>query len=211
MRIRDIDRDDIQKLQVDMVFVDEVLSLIVKEKKDALREKRQCITWLLEIKSYEGSMAVVEMGGVLFNTLKQKNILDCVFIGSFDQQAITDLEIMYPELQTNMYLIGQPEDVHTTKTVDAYTIEHTSIEYIKPYLPTGALFFAWTVNALSDMKRVSVLGVQGIITDRIDVLQTYIVQSFEQDKQGRGVVRIFGKWFIIDLGTLWKFNIQYAL
>ncbi|MFM2383956.1 MAG: Glycerophosphoryl diester phosphodiesterase [Candidatus Parcubacteria bacterium] len=211
MRLRDVDRDDLQKLQVDIVFADEVIDLIVKNKKDSLREKRQCATWLLEIKSYEGSMAVVQMGSTLFEILKQKNILDCVFVGSFDQQAISDLEIMYPELQTNMYLIGQPEHVHTTKTVDAYTIEHTSIESIKPNLPSGALFFAWTVNALSDMKRVSALGVQGIITDRIDVLQTYILQSFKQDKEGRGVVRIFGKWFIIDLSTLWKFNIRYTL
>lgn len=217
-RLHSIDRKvssmtllELKEQGVSVLTLDQLIDFMRKEHRQAQRQGQSCINWLLEIKAYEGTTAVVDIGREIYEKLRVNGLLNCVYVGSFDQKAIVDLELMYPKLSTNMYLIGKPIDQVRAQLVDAYTVEHTVIEDTKPYLRSNAMLFVWTVNTLADMKRTALLGVEGIITDRLDTLHTYLLHSYEADIERKGVVSVFGKWFTIDLGSLWKFDIRYSL
>lgn len=202
---------ELKEQGVSVLTIDQLIDFMRKEYYRAQKAGLPCTYWLLEIKAYEGTAAVVDIGRYIYEQLYKNGLLSCTFVGSFDQKAITDLELMYPKLSTNMYLIGLPLDQIRAQEVDAYTVEHTVIENIKPSLKQKATLFVWTVNSVVDMKRMALLGVDGIITDRLDTLYSYLLQSYEFDIQKKGAVRVFGKWFTIDIGSLWRFDIRYRL
>jgi glycerophosphoryl diester phosphodiesterase len=116
-----------------------------------------------------------EFISLLYNELKELNILDRVIIQSFDVRTLQEMRKTDPKirlallvensfgLQLNLLYLGFTPEIYSPdfNQVNAGLVSDVHQRKMK--------VIPWTVNTLDDMKRLKSLGVDGIITDYPDI------------------------------------------
>lgn len=93
-------------------------------------------------------------------------------IHSLDYNAVEKLKTLNPKLTVGYILpfnfIGVPQS-----KADFYTMEYSTLNnsFLLTAELTGRKVYAWTVNDDDDMAHVTFMGVDGIITDNLELLQ----------------------------------------
>ena len=118
--------------------------------------------------------------------LRQYNRLDSVLVASFSTIAMNDFRAACPEVATSLVAdevrtyfyryLGWVGQTYSTPGAAVQVPEHRSgFHILKPRFVRashgrGMEVHAWTINDPNDMQRMLDLGVDGIITDRPDLL-----------------------------------------
>lgn len=155
---------------------------------DYLEEKQE-MYYIIEVKDVMGPY--MQACDKLVKILKERNILNKTFIGSFGPNVSEYLDEKYPEVcrSANTFeFFNFMNDVNdkANKPKEAYKFDllqvpcNTKIlgfmfdssypEFIKYAHDRGIALQYWTVNNVSDMERLIDLKVDGIITDNPDLL-----------------------------------------
>jgi glycerophosphoryl diester phosphodiesterase len=122
----------------------------------------------------------------LLNLLHEENILHLTEVQCFDWDVLIQLQLLQPDLQTAYlspsynyhYTLSLPQTiVHLGGAI--WGPEYTSLsqEDLLEAKHLGLRVVPWTVNDPKEMKKLLKAGVDGIITDRPDLLKEVLLSS----------------------------------
>ncbi|KAA5803500.1 glycerophosphodiester phosphodiesterase [Alkalicaulis satelles] len=144
---------------------------------DAHRDMR----WIAEIKpdTQEAALAMCQ-------TIREAGMADRVMVGSFHDNAMAHFREACPEVATGMasnealsfYIAARAgvADLHPTRAhalqipPRASGLDVTHPRLIEAAHARGLLVQVWTINDPAEMEGLMARGVDGIITDRVDVM-----------------------------------------
>ncbi len=133
----------------------------------------------LELKA--GSTVFPGIEETVVATLRRHSAIDQVAVASFDHVALLRLKEIEPALRTGMLMVGRPVAVPAIAAAcmaDAVALEASFVteREIGACRAAGLQSLAWVVNEPSRMRHFIGLGVDGIITDRPDLLRAALDQ-----------------------------------
>ncbi|MGH7369452.1 MAG: glycerophosphodiester phosphodiesterase [Candidatus Methylomirabilaceae bacterium] len=133
----------------------------------------------LEVKA--GSAFFPGIEETVVAALRRHSVIEHVAVASFDHVALRRLKEIEPTLRTGMLMVGRPVSVpaiaHACRA-DAVALEASFVTEteVGACRSAGLQLVAWVVNEPSRMRRLLALGVDGIITDRPDLLRAALDQ-----------------------------------
>jgi glycerophosphoryl diester phosphodiesterase len=139
---------------------------------------------VIEIKAPKVAEAVVE------DVISTEGVESAV-IFSFNADAVREVNVLDPKIATAFLISGKgPADgtavagwVKQVRSLGAQAIapslDMVTPDFVQAFHGAGLKVWVWTVNEPEDMKRLREMGVDAIISDRIDVLNKTL--GFGQD------------------------------
>lgn len=118
-------------------------------------------------------------------------------VHSLDYDAVEKLKELNPKLTVGYILpfnfIGVPQS-----SADFYTMEYSTLNnsFLLTAELTGRKVYAWTVNRDDAMARLNFMGVDGIITDKLELLQKTVKQLNHHPSYGSRLIN-----FTYELGS----------
>ncbi|MCD5257285.1 glycerophosphodiester phosphodiesterase [Pediococcus pentosaceus] len=118
-------------------------------------------------------------------------------VHSLDYDAVEKLKELNPKLTVGYILpfnfIGVPQS-----SADFYTMEYSTLNnsFLLTAELTGRKVYAWTVNNDDAMARLNFMGVDGIITDKLELLQKTVKQLNHHPSYGSRLIN-----FTYELGS----------
>lgn len=118
-------------------------------------------------------------------------------VHSLDYNAVEKLKELNPKLTVGYILpfnfIGVPQS-----SADFYTMEYSTLNnsFLLTAELTGRKVYAWTVNSDDAMARLNFMGVDGIITDKLELLQKTVKQLNHHPSYGSRLIN-----FTYELGS----------
>lgn len=118
----------------------------------------------------------------VITALRQHSAIEHAAIASFDHYALRRLKEIEPALRTAALLVGRPVSVSAVAgscKADALALESSLITTteVEACRAAGLQLVVWVVNDPKRMVHFIDLGVDGIITDRPDLLRTVLDQD----------------------------------
>ncbi|MEC5141579.1 glycerophosphodiester phosphodiesterase, partial [Pediococcus pentosaceus] len=110
-------------------------------------------------------------------------------VHSLDYDAVEKLKELNPKLTVGYILpfnfIGVPQS-----SADFYTMEYSTLNnsFLLTAELTGRKVYAWTVNSDDAMARLNFMGVDGIITDKLELLQKTVKQLNHHPSYGSRLI-----------------------
>jgi len=103
---------------------------------------------------------------------------DCI-ITSFDMETIKTFNSIAPDLETGLIFEKeyQTDVFEGPWEVLCSNFELVDLEFVQLAKESGKKIFVWTVNDREEMLRLIGLGVDGIITDRPDLLKSVLAEA----------------------------------
>ncbi|MBZ0160685.1 MAG: glycerophosphodiester phosphodiesterase [bacterium] len=110
------------------------------------------------------------------SALREHQVLSQVAVASFDHHALFRLKELEPCLRTAALLVGRPMSMSAVagpSKVDAMALECSLVTKteIDACRASGLQLVVWVVNEPAQMRHFIDLGIDGIITDRPDLLR----------------------------------------
>jgi glycerophosphoryl diester phosphodiesterase len=120
-------------------------------------------------------LKVVEAVEPLASLILEEEIAERLTPISFDAEALHQVKHDLPDLPVGLLFSGTPlEAAECARSVGADLVSleavHLSVEAVERCRRAGFKVTAWTVNKPKQMRQVMGLGVDGIVTDRPDLL-----------------------------------------
>lgn len=120
-------------------------------------------------------LKVVEAVEPLASLILQEEIAERLTLISFDAEALHQVKHDLPDLPVGLIFSGTPlraAECARSVGADLVSLEaaHLSVEAVERCRRAGLKVTAWTVNEPKQMRQVMDLGVDGIVTDRPDLL-----------------------------------------
>lgn len=140
----------------------------------------------IEVKGVDEN-ASVEITDMTVKAIQRANFIPFTVVTSFYQDALRRAKQIEPRLAT--LLDPSPQDGSLTpreiceQTLASYAniisfdFEHVTSEVMREVELTGLAMWLWAPNTSEEISRMLALGVQGIMTDRPDVLNQTLTQS----------------------------------
>ncbi len=124
-------------------------------------------------------LKVVEAVEPLARLISGEKVIERLTPISFDAYALHRLKRLMPDLPVGLIFSGAPPDAAgRARAVGAglasLEAAHLSVEAVERSRRAGLKVTTWTVNEPEQMQRVMELGVDGIVTDRPDLLAEII-------------------------------------
>ncbi|MBI2883636.1 MAG: glycerophosphodiester phosphodiesterase [Candidatus Methylomirabilis oxyfera] len=118
------------------------------------------------------------------SALREHQVISQVAVASFDHHALLRLKELEPSLRTAALLVGRPVSIpviaEACKTeamaLECSLITKTEVDACRA---AGLQLVAWVVNEPARMRDFIDLGIDGIITDRPDLLHHILVEHGE--------------------------------
>ena len=139
------------------------------------------VLYNIEIKSLDSSDNVYhpapeEYADLLMKVLNDKKIAGRVIIQSFDPRALKVMSEKYPEMKLSFLIdVGTPIPLHDFKKTFGFKPAIMSPDYsllakeiVDSFHGQNIKVIPWTVDDVSDAKKLYQMGVDGIITDYPD-------------------------------------------
>lgn len=120
-------------------------------------------------------LKVVEAVKSLASLILEEEIAERLTLISFDAEALYRVKHDLPHLPVGLIFSGTPfEAAECARSVGADSVSleaaHLSVEAVERCRRAGLKVTTWTVNEPKQMRQVMDLGVDGIVTDRPDLL-----------------------------------------
>ncbi len=120
-------------------------------------------------------LKVVEAVEPLASLILQEEIAERLTLISFDAEALHQVKHDLPDLPVGLIFSGTPlraAECARSVGADLVSLEaaHLSVEAVERCRRAGLKVTVWTVNEPKQMRQVMDLGVDGIVTDRPDLL-----------------------------------------
>lgn len=136
----------------------------------------------LEIKA--GSAFFQGIEEKVLSVLREHRVIPQVAVASFDHYALLRLKELEPDLRTAALLVGRPVSMSALAgpakadaiALDCCLATHTEVEACHA---AGLQLVVWVVNEPARMRHFIDLGVDGIITDRPDLLRQTLAEHGE--------------------------------
>ncbi len=115
-----------------------------------------------------------EFAQILYNELKSLNILEKVFIQSFDVRTLQAFKKIDPKVRLVLLVENKNSFKQNLKDLgfqpEIYSPNYKLVtpELVKAVQTKGMKIIPWTINEITDMKAIIEMGVDGLITDYPD-------------------------------------------
>jgi glycerophosphoryl diester phosphodiesterase len=111
--------------------------------------------------------------GVL-RLIKENNLLEEIFIVSFNQDLIKRVKELEPRIKTGLILLSYPDPVRLAKGCFADAVapfhEFVTLELIEKAHKNNLSIIAWTVDNREKAEELKNQGIDGIVTNKPDIL-----------------------------------------
>lgn len=127
------------------------------------------ITLNIEIKTHQEQPDLTDR---VLQIVRAFNFHNKCVVTSFDIRVIRHIKKSYPELVAGLILNQNPKPFLDDKGIDLFSVQYAFVskELVNAAHQMAKPVHAWTVNQLSDMKKLIELPVDGIITNFPDRL-----------------------------------------
>lgn len=120
-------------------------------------------------------LKVAEAAEALVDVILEQSISRRITLISFDPEALRRLKRILPDQPVGLILSGAPPDAaERARALDTDLVsleaEYLNAEAVERCRRADLKITTWTVNAPEQMRRVLELGVDGVATDRPDLL-----------------------------------------
>ena len=126
---------------------------------------------LIEVKSPE-SYQNIDL--VLYDLIEKFNMQDRVEVFSFDKDFSINFKKAHPHIMVGQFIIS-PYGTSKIEGVDAVGIYYHSLLFRKSFMEEmrkkELKVYAWSVNTQRGIQRLIELGIDGVITDRPDIMK----------------------------------------
>ncbi|TGK20044.1 glycerophosphodiester phosphodiesterase [Leptospira fluminis] len=192
-KVKDTSLTDIKRLDAGSHFAPEYKGEEVPTLEEVLNEFGGKSVIDIEIKSEDSGDPAKQVADAVIDLLTKKKFPKYVFVSSFNPFVLERIKEKKPEiLRGQIYATFKDSQMPYYKKValrnlllndkavpDILAPEQLMVdeEYVKKYHSLGYKIYPWTVNDPSDMRRLLKDGVDGIITDRPDLLSQILKES----------------------------------
>lgn len=128
------------------------------------------------------------LGKAFIDLLQRENLIENSIISSFMFKELLELQKLEPNLKLGLL---SPSEIRSTKGLIKYSqkaidnsfyavhpyFKSINEEYVKFTHEHHILVNVWTVNEISDMNKVLKMGVDGIITDDVELVKKLLNES----------------------------------
>ncbi len=121
-------------------------------------------------------LKAVEAAEPLAALIRERRLAGRVTLISFAPEALCRVKLSLPDLPVGLILSGCSPGLAEARSVGASLVSpqatYLDAAMVEGYRRVGLRVTTWTVNESEEMRRVLGLGVDGIVTDRPDLLST---------------------------------------
>lgn len=136
-------------------------------------------------------LKVAEAAEPLAALIRKRRLAERVTPISFAPEALRRVKLSLPDLPVGLILSGGSPGLAEARSVDASLVSpqatYLDAAIVESYLRAGLRVTTWTVNEPEEMRRVLGLGVDGIVTDRPDLLSELIASEGVSGSQTSGM------------------------
>jgi glycerophosphoryl diester phosphodiesterase len=178
-QVSELSLKEIQSYDAGSFFSKEFASEVVPTLKEVFESLPQNCIFDIEVKSFGFEADRLRLAKALVSLIEELQIQSRIFISSFDAYLLQKVKLENPDL-----LRGQLLDLTWDKkewdlsSPDLILPNFKSItkQWMDDLKSKDYLVIPYTVNSKEDWTRVIKLGVDGIITDRPDLLKTFLLK-----------------------------------
>jgi len=134
---------------------------------DVLDSVRKRVKILIEIKEIGTEKQIVEL-------IQQKGLTDNVIVVSFHEEALKKVRELNSEVETGLIYVRHKNPIQTALDLKAkyllslYSFTHSA--NVKKAHENGLKIIVWTINKREEVEEYKKKGVDGIASDRPDIL-----------------------------------------
>ncbi|TGN18826.1 glycerophosphodiester phosphodiesterase [Leptospira idonii] len=176
-RVSDLSLEEIQSLDAGAFFSEEFVGESIPSLRELFEKMPSNCIFDIEVKSEGEEKERIRLAEALIPLLKELKIENRVFISSFDSFLLGKVKEKNPSLLRGQLLdsVWKEEDWKVSEP-DLILPNHRSVtkEWISQLHKEGYLVIPYTANEEADWIRLKEAGVDGIITDRPDLLLSYL-------------------------------------
>lgn len=176
MTVEDETYDTLKQLDVGSWFSDEYAGTVIPTLNEAIELCKGKVYMNIELKPANGSG---ELERAVAEIITEYNMEDQCIVTSFNQSSLVRIKNENPDIRTGcIYTVGYSNKTDY-KAMDVLSIDS---RYVSRSLVVGAhekgiMVFVWTVNTRSEMLRMTACGVDGIITDKPELLKQVLYKN----------------------------------
>lgn len=161
--------DSLQKVEVGSWKAPEYKGEPVPLFKDVLETVKGKIRLNIELKMNGHQKQLTEK---VVDMLHQENFVPNCIVTSFDFDAIRKVKQLDKNIRAGFIFSKMPDEDVFAADVDLLSVKNNLVDaaFVKKAHDNNKEVHVWTVNEPEDMRRLIALGVDGIITNRPDVL-----------------------------------------
>jgi len=128
----------------------------------------------IEVKTSRWQLHSIEvMTQRVIELLREKRFTEEAIVTSFDRRVVEEIEYFAPEICTGLiFEKSYPENVFSGPW-DALSVFHETVdeEFMRKTREGGKKIYVWTVNEEDAVRKMLALGVDGIISDKPDLVR----------------------------------------
>lgn len=177
--VHELNLKDLKRLDAGRWFGKEFAGERIPTLTEVLQRFAGKVTLALEIKA--GSSVFPGIEEKVVSALRQHGGIDQTAVASFDHYALRRLKEIEPTIRTAALLVGRPVSLSALAgpakadglALEASFVTKTEVEACRA---AGLQLVVWVVNEPAQMRHFINLGVDGIITDRPDLLRLALTE-----------------------------------
>ena len=136
-------------------------------------------------------LKAVEAAEPLAALIRERGLAERVTPISFAPEALRRVKLSLPDLPVGLILSGGSPGLAEARSVGASLVSpqaaYLYAAMVESYRRAGLRITTWTVNEPKEMRRVLRLGVDGIVTDRPDLLSALMTHERIPGSQSPGI------------------------
>lgn len=169
----DADVEMLRELEVGSAFSDAYRGEQIPTLEEMLACARGRIRLMIELK-YTGQEEELEKK--VINLLETYDMTEECIIGSMNQGILQTVKELAPDMATVYIAHNLDEEDYDLDFADSYSIEGKNLtpEMVDRIHYTGKSVYGWTANSSVCMARIADSGADGVVTDDVRLLQTFL-------------------------------------
>lgn len=157
--------DEVRSMDAGVWFSEEYAGTQIPTLEEAIQLCKGKALMNIEIKTNSHFKDLEEK---VIELIQQYDLQNQCVVQSTDIRALTKVKELDPSIRTGIILMGAYGDFEASSVIDFFSIRSQFVNrnMVKSAHTNGKAVYAWTVNTKNEIRRMKVLKVDNIITDR---------------------------------------------
>lgn len=166
-KLSDFTYEELQRLSAGIKFGGEFADAKIPLLSEVFEELDGDILYNVEIKDYGNTDETVLK---TVETIEEYGLENSCYITSFSYNVLKKVKAVSPDIKTGLIANSAASSINKLKYIDALSMNHLFVNssVVNNAHQNGKRIFVWTVDNTNDIRRMSSLGVDNIITNRPD-------------------------------------------
>lgn len=164
-KLKDHTYEELQQLSAGVKFGGEFADAKIPLLSEVFEELDGDILYNVEIKDYSNTDETVKK---TVETIEEYGLVNSCYVTSFSYSVLKKVKALSPNIKTGLIANASASSFNKLKYIDALSLNHLFVNssVVNNAHQNGKRIFVWTVDNTNDIRRMSSLGVDNIITNR---------------------------------------------